>query len=296
MTELISEKYISSAENDLRRLLSCANKDNEKMYEAMAYSVLNGGKRVRAFLTLAFYMACKGENDFSPALRYASAVEMIHAASLIHDDLPALDNDDYRRGKPSNHKKFGEAQAIIAGDGLYIKAFETIASNQLCSSSQNLKAVKILAEKSGPDGMNGGQMIDIESINKAIDGETLKKLDYLKTSCLISAACMLGCVAAGVGDDKIKAAEKYGDDLGLAFQIRDDIIDIEGDPEKVGKTIGKDAEANKPTYTSLYGIEQAKIACRRMTEEAIDSLSAFGDNFASSLLSDFASMLAKREA
>lgn len=296
MAELISEKYVYSVEDDLRRLIAPCGGDNQKMYEAMSYTVLNGGKRVRAFLTLAFYMACRNETDFAPALRYASAIEMVHAASLIHDDLPALDNDDYRRGKLSNHKKFGEAQAIIAGDGLYIKAFEAAASNQFCSSRQNLRAVRILAEKSGPDGMNGGQMIDMESQNRTIDGERLKKLDLLKTSCLISAACMLGCVAADADDEKIKAAEKYGEYLGLAFQIRDDIIDVEGDPAKVGKTIGKDAEANKSTYTSLYGVEQAKIACRRMTSDAIASLSAFGDNFASALLSDFASRLANRDA
>ena len=223
-------------------------------------------------------------------------MEMIHTHSLIHDDLPALDNDDYRRGRLSNHKKFGEAQAIIAGDGLYIKAFAAVSSNSFCSSSQNLKAVKILAEKAGPDGMNGGQMIDIESLGKTLDGEELKMLDLLKTSCLISAACMLGCVAAGGDDEKIKAAEKYGDYLGLAFQIRDDIIDVEGDPEKVGKTVGKDAEANKPTYTSIYGLDQAKLACKRMTDEAISALSAFDSNFASTLLADFARLLASREA
>ena len=257
-----------------------ASETDGSLYKAMSYSALDGGKRIRAFLVFGFYLACKADGDLSIAADYAAAIEMMHAASLIHDDLPSMDNDDYRRGKLSNHKVFGEAGAILAGDGLIIKAFETAASCSHCSPEQNLKAVRVLASKSGPDGMTGGQMLDIAGDTGKINGEMLEKLHTLKTACLISSACMLGCIAADAAEKKIKAAEEYGRCVGLAFQIRDDILDINGDPEKMGKTLGKDKKESKATYPALFGMESSYKICKALTERAAETLGVIGDNAA----------------
>ncbi len=294
MTELTVESVRSDIERALSDLLRASDGSCEKLYEAMRYSALGGGKRVRAFLAFAFFFACGG-TDAEKIKPYAAAVEMVHAASLIHDDLPAMDDDDMRRGKPSNHKAFGEAQAIIAGDGLFIKAFETVAENPFCTLSQNARAAALLAKAAGPDGMCGGQMIDMEYEGGRIDMDLLRKLDLFKTSCLISAACALGCTAAESSRAQLDAACEYGRELGIAFQIRDDILDIEGETAKLGKTAGKDVSAQKSTYPSLLGLDGAKKACGDATENAVRALEAFCESPYARKLGEFARALAQRE-
>lgn len=295
MPETVNAEKTAVLESRLEQLLTPKEKAGKAIYEAMAYSTLNGGKRVRAMLAFLFCQAVPGDGDWLKVLDYAAAVEMIHAASLIHDDLPAMDNDDFRRGKPSNHKVYGEAGAILAGDGLIIKAFEVAASNPFCTPAQNMKAVGILASRTGADGMTAGQMLDIYGDESKIDGETLKTLHTLKTSCLISAACMLGCVAAGGSEIQQKAAEEFGICLGLAFQIKDDILDIEGDFEKMGKTPGKDAKENKATYPALFGLEKSRKMCGELTERAVAALSEFGDSAAAEELKNLAFRLLDRK-
>lgn len=293
MTDIL-ETFTDKLEKRLGERLLPKDMATERMYEAMRYSVMGGGKRVRGFLVAAFYSACGGNAPQVP-LDYACGMEMVHAASLIHDDLPCADNDDSRRGKPSNHKIYGEGQAVVAGDALFIKAFEMIASCENTSPEQNAKAVKVLACKSGADGMCGGQMIDLDSVNEVIDYEILKKLDMMKTSCLISASCMLGCIAANADEKTVALAERYGNDLGLAFQIRDDIIDVIGDENTVGKTLGKDEKNNKPTYVSMCGYDEAVRVCNALTENAVNALKLLPDKKVAQKLIHFTYKLANRE-
>ncbi|MBR5031526.1 MAG: polyprenyl synthetase family protein [Clostridia bacterium] len=277
MASLTVESVRAQVETALSALLSAREGSDAEIYEIMRYSALGGGKRVRAFLTYAFFGACGG-TEFEKVTDYACAVEMIHAASLVHDDLPALDNDDMRRGRPSCHKAYGEAQAIVAADGLFIKAFEVASANRFCTPAQNAAAVNLLARMSGPDGMCGGQMTDIRTDGGRNDIELLKKLDIQKTSCLINAACGLGCIAAGADESQLADAEEYARELGLAFQIRDDILDIEGDPGVLGKTVGKDAASEKPTYPSVLGLDGAKRTCIALSHNAARAAGKFGEN------------------
>ncbi len=294
MAALTVESVRTEVESALSVLLSARDAKDGRIYEIMRYSALGGGKRVRAFLAYAFYGACGG-NDPSKVTEYACAVEMVHAASLIHDDLPALDNDDLRRGRASCHKAYGEAQAIVAADGLFIKAFEIASANSRCTPAQNAAAVNLLARMSGPDGMCGGQMTDIEAVPGTADIDLLTRLDLQKTSCLIHAACGMGCIAAGADQKQLSAAEEYARQLGLAFQIRDDILDIEGDPGSLGKTVGKDALAQKPTYPSVLGAEGAKRACLAASEKAALAAESLCENEYAALLREFALKMAKRQ-
>ena len=287
------ESVRADVESALSALLSAPDERDSGIYEIMRYSALGGGKRVRAFLAYAFFGACGG-TEFEKVTAYACAVEMVHAASLIHDDLPSLDNDDMRRGKPSCHKAYGEAQAIVAADGLFIKAFEIASANRLCTPAQNAAAVNLLARMAGPDGMCGGQMTDIEAEGGTADIELLKRLDLQKTSCLINAACGMGCIAAGADEKQLAAAGEYARGLGLAFQIRDDILDIEGEQLLLGKTVGKDAACEKPTYPSVLGLEGAKRACLRATQDAERASAALGENEYARLLGTFAVKMSER--
>lgn len=240
--------------------------------QAMRYSVRNGGKRVRPSLVLEFCTLC-GES-YEKALAFACAVEMIHTYSLIHDDLPCMDNDDFRRGKPSCHIAFGEANALLAGDGLLTLAFETAMKADL-PAQYIVKGAKELAKAAGALGMIGGQVLDLENEGKQVGVEQLQKTDNLKTGELIRVSCVLGCIAAGADEKKIAAAESYAAGIGLAFQIVDDILDVTSDEETLGKPIGSDSENEKSTYVSVLGIEKSLEAVERLTESAKDSLSAF---------------------
>ncbi len=245
-----------------------------KMREAMSYSLSNGGKRIRPVLTMEFCNACGG--DYKSSLNFALALEMVHTYSLIHDDLPCMDNDDMRRGKPSNHIVYGYANALLAGDGLLTLAFEEITKSNL-DSDKIAKAVKILSTAAGFTGMIAGQVMDLENENRAVDIEKVKKTDSLKTGEMIKAAAVLGCVAGDASDEFIKAAETYCSDIGLAFQIVDDILDVTSDEETLGKPINSDSENSKTTYVSLLGVEECKKTVNALTENAIKALDVFGE-------------------
>lgn len=290
------DEYAHIAESSIDELLCTDDSLVQcQLVEAMRYSAFSGGKRVRPFLTFQFYKACTGNDDVKPAEYYAAAIELIHTYSLIHDDMPAMDDDDLRRGKPTNHVLFGEATAILAGDALQSAAFEAISRNSFCSDTQNIRAVRLLAEKSGSRGMCGGQQIDLQSEGKEINRAILKELHLLKTGCLISCAAMLGCIAANARPELIKAAEEYGNAIGLAFQIKDDILDVEGDELLMGKTLNSDMVSKKATYPVIYGMEQSRLALASLTEKAKQSLDLFPDKRAAAVLADYAEMLKNRE-
>ncbi len=258
--------------------------------EAMKYSVRNGGKRIRPMLTLEFCKLCGLE--VQKALPFACAVEMIHTYSLIHDDLPCMDDDDYRRGKPSCHKAFGEANALLAGDALLTLAFETAAKADL-PAENIVRAVRELAYSAGILGMVGGQVLDLQNENKALTGAELEQIHNLKTGELIRVACVLGCVAADADEKKIQAAEEYAKGIGLTFQIVDDILDVTSDAETLGKPIGSDAENCKTTYISLFGIEKSRKIAADLTDKSKEALCAF-DNDCTALL-QFADNLLTRK-
>lgn len=266
-------------------------KGDDVVSQAMRYSVRNGGKRIRPVLVLEFCSLCGG--DPMLALPYACALEMIHTYSLIHDDLPCMDDDDFRRGKPSCHVAFGEANALLAGDGLLTLAFETAAKSTL-SADKTVKAVFQLAKAAGVCGMIGGQVMDLENEGKSVGVDVLEKTDALKTGELIRVACVLGCISAGADDEKIKSAEKYAKDIGLAFQIVDDILDVTGDEKALGKPIGSDADNEKSTYVSALGLDGSAKKVDLLTERAKDALKSFDGDTA--FLCDFADKMAKRKS
>lgn len=240
--------------------------------EAMWYSLSAGGKRIRPVLVMEFCRVCGGDTKNAEAA--ACAIEMIHTFSLIHDDLPCMDNDDYRRGKPSCHKAYGEATALLAGDALENLAFGIIA-DAVIPDSVKVRLVQTLAKAVGVNGMIGGQVIDTEYEGKNIPEEMLLRMYSMKTSALLKAACLMGCICAEADEEKMTAAIKYAENLGLAFQIIDDILDITGNEQQLGKPIGSDAANEKITYASLNGLEKSNSYAAKLTENALDSLSAF---------------------
>lgn len=264
------------------------------IFDSMRYSVENGGKRVRPLLTLLFCDACGG--DVKKALPVAEAVEYIHTYSLIHDDLPCMDNDDFRRGKPSNHKVYGEAFALLAGDGLLTAAFERITDLHkagLYSADVAVNAIYTLSHLAGSRGMIGGQVIDlINEDNADADIDSLMLMDNLKTGALIEAACVMGCIVAEADETKKKAAAEFAKKIGLAFQIKDDILDVTGTLEKLGKMVGSDEQNGKSTYVTLLGVDKCQELVDKLTEEAMSALDAFDDNEA---LKEYAEYLSKRD-
>lgn len=246
------------------------------LYDAMNYSLLAGGKRLRPILTLECCRLCGGAED--AALPLGCAVEMIHTYSLIHDDLPCMDNDDLRRGKPTNHKVYGEATAVLAGDGLLTAAFETAARAGACLPAQRVvEAVELLSAAAGPDGMVGGQALDMAGEGRSLTLADVEELQNLKTGALISAAAELGCIAAGAGEDERSAVRTYAQKLGLAFQIRDDMLDVTGDEASLGKPTGSDAKGEKTTFVTLKGLSECAALVERLTGEAVEALSGFPD-------------------
>ena len=260
------------------------------VWEAMRYSLLVGGKRIRPVLTLAFAELCGGSAQ--QALPFACAVEMVHTYSLIHDDLPCMDDDDLRRGKPTNHKVFGEAMALLAGDGLLTRAFEQALAFS-GPSSDAVRGASVLARCAGASGMVGGQCVDLSAQGKEVDRSLLQQKDQGKTVALISAACQMGCIAAGAGDGQLEAARRYAEGLGMAFQIRDDILDVEGDAKTLGKNVGMDSARDKRNYVSLLGVEEAQRLVESYTDQAISALEAFAGDTA--FLRELAVSLATRE-
>ncbi len=274
MVEKTLKNYLVLIEDFLNSSIEKSCYDEEIVADAMRYSLQNGGKRIRPVLVLEFCRLCGG--DVQKALPFAAAIEMIHTYSLIHDDLPCMDDDDMRRGKPSCHKKFGEEYALLAGDGLLTLAFEMLTRAEL-SDRQKVQAVKALSTHAGYQGMIGGQTVDLMSEGKAIDLDRLRTMDNLKTGKLINCAALLGCIAADADSKKTEASQVYTNAIGLAFQIVDDILDVTSTAEKLGKPIGSDSEKEKSTYVSILGIEKSKQYAEELTCEATQSLDCFGD-------------------
>lgn len=261
----------------------------KEIAEAMWYTLSAGGKRVRAVLVMEFCRICGGNAE--NALSSACAIEMIHAFSLIHDDLPCMDNDDFRRGKPSCHKAFDEATALLAGDALQNKAFEIIVNDDRLSDKVKVKLIKCLSKAVGVQGMIGGQVIDTNCQDKLTNPDRLLEMYNMKTGALIMAACEMGCICAEAYY-KVETARKFGECIGLAFQIVDDILDISGNAEELGKPVGSDALNEKNTVASLLGLEKAQCFAEKLTNDAMEQLSAFDD---SSFLKEISIFLMKRK-
>lgn len=245
-----------------------------KLARAMAYSLTGGGKRLRPVLLMAAADAVNGTGE--KFLTAACAFEMIHTYSLIHDDLPAMDNDDYRRGKLTNHKVFGEATAILAGDALLTLAFEVMTRQENISAETLVKVIHEMSVAAGAAGMVGGQSIDLESEGKKIDMATLKKMHLGKTGALFRAAVRCGAILAGADDTKLAALTAYAENFGLAFQITDDILDVIGDEKNLGKPIGSDERNAKSTYVTLTSLDTAKNLAAAAVNDAVDALKIFG--------------------
>lgn len=274
---LILERDATMTEHALRQYYT-EDADLKTLLDAERYSLFAGGKRIRPVLTLEFCRMFGGRDE--AALPFACALEMIHTASLIHDDLPCMDNDDLRRGKPTNHKVYGEAVALLAGDSLMIGAFEAVATNTAVTADVAAMATAYLAASTGRYGMVGGQIMDMEGEHRKLSLEELLKLHSLKTGALISAACVLGALAAGVSlqDSAMEKVVTYAEKIGLAFQIVDDILDRTGDEKALGKRTGVDSEHEKSTFLSFYDLEEAQFYADRLTADAIDAVRAFPES------------------
>jgi len=272
------DEKVKKVDDCLNNIIETKSNPQKIIYESMNYSLMSGGKRLRSILMLAAYGIF--ENDDEKVMPFACVMEMIHTYSLIHDDLPAMDNDDYRRGKLSNHKMFNEATAILAGDALLNKAFEVglySITNYNLDVNRAVKALSIISNSSGTEGMIGGQIVDIFGNDKIKTLEELKYMYSLKTGAIIKSSVVAGAILGGAIECEINALEIYAEKLGIAFQIRDDILDVEGTQDKIGKPIGSDIANDKVTYLSFVGIEEAKNHVARYTKEAIESLNIFGD-------------------
>lgn len=288
------DDYLALINDNLGRYLPGKDILQKSVIDAMEYSLAAGGKRIRPVLTLAFCEACGGyvEN----ALPFACAVEMVHTYSLIHDDLPCMDNDFLRRGRPANHIANGEAMALLAGDALLTRAFEVMLCDEtikLVGAEAAAMAAGCLARSIGVLGMIGGQVIDLESEGKNLTQVALDKMHSLKTGALITAAAKIGCIAAQANKNEILAAQSYANSIGLAFQIMDDILDVTSTSDELGKNVGSDLAAQKSTYVSCMGIEKSKRTVLQLTENAIKSLKVFGDK--KEFLQIFAQDLSKRK-
>ncbi|WP_456407039.1 (2E,6E)-farnesyl diphosphate synthase [Thiolapillus sp.] len=263
-----------------KALDSCLPPENiepQSLHRAMRYAMFNGGKRVRPLLVYASGLACGAQLNVLDAA--ACAVELIHSYSLVHDDLPAMDDDDLRRGKPTCHKAYDEATAILVGDALQSLAFEILAKpGGGISAETRLQMIRVLANSSGSRGMAGGQAMDINGVGREMSLPELEIMHIHKTGALIRASVKLGALSAGGNPDQITKLEHYAKAIGLAFQVQDDILDITENSQTLGKTQGKDAADNKPTYPALLGLEGARQQARELLEEALAALRGFGDN------------------
>ena len=269
------EEYLQAIENTLAGYLKVPCEPG-RVLEAMGYSAFAGGKRIRPILTLEFTRLCGG--DWKAALPFAAGVEMVQTYSLIHDDLPCMDDDDLRRGRPSCHIAYGEATALLAGDGLLTMAFEAVADAKL-PPERVVRAVGILAGGIGVQGMIGGQEMDLENEGAiSLPLETVRRTNEKKTAALLSSACRMGVAAAGGTEEQFSAADRFARNFGLAFQVIDDILDLTADAEQLGKPVGSDLANEKVTYPSILGLEGAREYARRYTEEAVDALRIFAES------------------
>ena len=265
---------IKKVEHNLLSFLPDCKDGQESVVQAMEYSLINGGKRLRPVFALEFANACGGSKE--DALPLACAMEYIHTYSLIHDDLPCMDNDDLRRGKPTNHKVYGEDIAVLAGDTLLNEAMNLMMKFSLKHGKEALMAAQKIAEASGPEGMIGGQIVDIINEGKKISEEELKYMHMKKTGALINVSIISGAILANAPKEDINLLEKFGEKLGLAFQIKDDILDVIGSTEKLGKNVLSDKENDKTNFITMHGLDYCIKECENLTNESIkilDSLS-----------------------
>ena len=267
-----SEEYRLHIEEYLNNCFAYENEPQKLLFDSMRYSLLAGGKRLRPIFVYDFCRMCGG--DWKSASAFAAALEMIHTYSLIHDDLPCMDDDDFRRGAPTNHKVYGEAIAVLAGDALLTAAFSHIAQCDLPADAR-IKAVEILSNCAGELGMVGGQVLDMLSEERQCTAQEVIDIQSRKTGALIRAACMLGVVAAGGTKEQLSAAAVFASHVGLAFQIRDDMLDVIGNAEELGKATGVDTVKN--TFVQLYGLERCDDLVKEHTDEAIKVLTNFQD-------------------
>ena len=269
------QQHVDSA---LEQLLQAPSAPLERLYAAMHYSVMNGGKRIRPLLVFASCQALGGA--IQQAYGAACAVELIHAYSLVHDDLPAMDDDDLRRGKPTTHKAFDEAYAILAGDALQSLAFYALGDEQLSplSCTQRLNMLQVLSKASGAAGMVGGQAIDLSAVGQNISQNTLELMHRHKTGALIQASVQLGAIASSAATPQaLVALEQYAQAIGLAFQVQDDILDVTSDTQTLGKQQGSDAEHDKPTYPALLGLNEAQVYAYALRDQALAALVDFDE-------------------
>lgn len=283
------ERYGAMVEAALEGFLPAETCRQSRIFEACRYSLMAGGKRIRPMLLLEFYRLCGGKPE--EALPFACGLEMIHTYSLIHDDLPCMDDDDYRRGRLSNHKVYGEAMATLAGDALLNRAFEIMVAQTALPANRALAAAACISRCSGVYGMIGGQVQDLALEGKTATLEELQEMVGLKTGALLRAACEGGALLAGAEEQKLQAARDYADCVGLAFQIQDDILDVTGDQAVLGKAIGSDANNQKTTFVSVYGLETCRGMVRNLTQQALAAAEAFED---SEFLKELALYLAQR--
>ena len=264
----------AAVDSALDGFLAGSGRSPARLVDAMRYSIEAGGKRLRPALVLLSCRACGGAE--SAAMPAAAAIECVHTFSLIHDDLPAMDDDDLRRGRPTNHKVFGEALAILAGDALLTLAFEIIAT-QSASHATIARMIAELAQATGWQGMIGGQVEDIDGEEKPADRELVERIHSMKTARLIESSCRLGAIAAGAGDAKLDAIGSFGHDLGLAFQIADDLLDVTSATATLGKRSGEDAASGKQTFPRVCGVEESRRLAREAADRARSALQPFGD-------------------
>jgi farnesyl diphosphate synthase len=266
----------SQVEDFIDKLLAVEDAAEQRLHKAMRYAALDGGKRLRPFLLMQS-ASLFGVSKRS-ALRTGAALELIHCYSLVHDDLPAMDDDDLRRGKPTVHKKFDEATAILAGDALLTLAFEVLSHDEThANAGVRCHLVSALAKAAGSHGMVGGQMIDLQAENKSLNIGQITRLQRLKTGALIAYACEGGAILGQASNTAHEALRGYAHDVGLAFQIADDLLDVEGRVEKVGKAVNKDEDAGKATFVSILGVERARSQANRLADQAIEHLAIFDE-------------------
>ncbi len=292
-----NEKFNSTRslieENLIKYIEHIADTPQKELYDSMKYSLVAGGKRIRPVLLLETMNMLNAE--ITKGIPYACAIEYIHTYSLIHDDLPAMDNDDLRRGKPTNHKVFGEAIAILAGDGLLNSAFEIMANEvEKTLNISSVKAMKLISECAGINGMIAGQIVDMDSEEKQISYEQLKYLHSKKTGALLRASVIAGAMLSDASPREIEALEIYSKNIGFAFQISDDILDEVGDSKTLGKNVGSDKANQKSTYVSLFGLEKASSLAKECISEAVEALSIFDDG-RRAFLEELAQFIVNRE-
>lgn len=260
----------------LERLMPSENDMPHKLHQAMRYVTLGGGKRLRPLLVLA--ASELGEADQTAVEQAMAAIEMVHVYSLVHDDMPAMDNDSLRRGKPTCHVQYDEATALLVGDALQTQAFDVLSRPTALPSERQLKMLSVLAKAGGSSGMAGGQAIDLDNVGKAMNQAELERMHGLKTGALIRAAVAMGALACpDLGDEVLAKLDSYACKLGLAFQVIDDVLDCEADTATLGKTAGKDANNDKPTYVKLMGLAEARAYAETLVAQAVAELESFGD-------------------